>query len=115
MNLNLDDLLELDEYQLKLSEYIHVSPNDYRSIPYFAHISYIDRDGSIKPGGFFLKCSYGQRADETRFTLKLNGRFQTLYPVFYHIFYKPQDTFNVRTESKKKSKKIKVFLNKLNR
>ena len=115
MNLNLDELLELDDYQSKLREYIHINPDEYRLIPYFAHILYIDRDGSVRPGGFFLKCSYGQRADESRFILKLNGRFHTLYPVFYHIFYKPQDTFNKRTESTKDKKKIKVLFNKLNR
>ena len=116
MNLDLDELLEDEKYLEKLSKYIHVKPDEYDIIPKFSFIMYIDRDGSVKPGGFLIRYYPGQRPDEKRFLLKINGSFQSLYPFFYHIFYKPTSEFDKSTKKDIKDikvKKIKTFLNKI--
>lgn len=113
MNLNLDNLLEQKSYIEKLSEYIHVSPEEYNTIPALSYISYIDRDGSIKQGGFFIRYYTGQRPDEKRFLLKIGKTYKTLYPIFYHIFYKPQELFNKTGKTNHKKKQVQVLISKL--
>jgi len=110
MNLDLDDLLENKTYLEKLADYIHIGKDEYNTIPIYSYIMYIDRDGSVKAGGFLIRYYPGQKPDEKRFLLKINNAYTTLYPIFYHIFYKPNSAFRKKSGTKNKNTKIKTFL-----
>lgn len=110
MNLNLDDLLEKEYYTEELKDYLYAPQEDYRAIPFNSMIRYIDRDGTLKRGGFFQRFYDSELPDERRFLMKLPPKYySTIYPAFYHVFYKTPDTFN-RSRSKKKAKSFRKIL-----
>ena len=112
MNLDIDKVMENDYYVSELKDYLYVLPEDYRAIPYNSMVRYIDRDGKLKRGGFFQRFYDGELPDDKRFLMKPAPRYYaTLYPVFYHVFYKKPDTFNRSVP--KKSKKYRKILVRL--
>ncbi len=104
--------MEDEHYVNELKDYLYASPEDYRAIPFNSMIRYIDRDGTIKRGGFFQRFYDGELPDDKRFLVKPAYRYYaTIYPVFYHIFYKTPDTFSRNGPRKnKKYRKILVHL-----
>jgi hypothetical protein len=110
MNFDLDKIMENEEYVKELKDYLYCSPEDYRAIPFNSMIRYIDRDGKLKRGGFFQRFYDGELPDDKRILMKpARFYYATLYPVFYHVFYKTPDTFN-RSGPRKKNKYRKILV-----
>ena len=112
MNLNIDNLLTQEKYYTALKDYTYVNIDEYHTIPTYSFIMYIDRDGSIKPGGFFIRYYDAKRPDEKRILLKFNKAFNNILPIFYHIFYKDSDNFN-KDNRKPKKHKINLLFKKI--